>query len=1118
MAKFFIHRPVFAIVISLLIVLAGAVSISSLPIAQYPEIVPPVVQVSATYTGANAQVLEETVAAPIEQQINGAEGMLYMRSVCSNSGSYTLQITFDLSRDQDLAMVDVQNRVSRAESLLPSEVTQSGVSVAKQSTQNLLYISIYSEDGSRDALFLSNYVTVNMLDQFKRLNGVGSASILVGQRDYSMRLWVNPDVLAKLGVAADDIVSAISTQNVQAAAGSLGEPPQAPGIQMQYPVNVKGRLTSPEEFGNVIVSTQDDGSFLRVRDVATTELGASSYTTEGMRNIKPAILMAIYQLPSANGVQLAKDCRALLADLEKSFPSGVNAEISYDATIFVTKSIEEVVQTLFEAIVLVLIVVLVFLGNIRATLIPILAVPVSLVGTFAGFAVLGFSINLLTMFGLVLAVGIVVDDAIVVVEAVEGHIERGLSPTEATEKAMDEVSGPVIAIALVLCAVFVPVAFMGGMTGEMYRQFAVTLAISVCLSAIVALTLTPALCVLLLRERHQAWGPFGWFNIAFNKVFGWLTSGYVFCVKQLIRFFIITIVLIGGIYYSAYYLMVTTPTGFIPNEDLGNVMISFSLPSGASLERTTKVGKKLSAAAMKLSSVDKVLTLVGYNIIQGNTSSNSGAVIIMLKDWDERLRPQDYSYAVMAQLQALAPLVPEATVQCFCPPAISGLATTSGVTMELQDRSGGEVGDLADVARGFIGACTAQKELFKSAYTLFNPSIPIIQVDVDRDKLMNLGIPVKSAFLAMQINLGGYFVNQFNEFGRTWRVYVEAESAYRRYPSDIGKIHLKSSSGDMVPLSTVCHVQETTGPDVLVRYNLFRAAEVNAEGVDGRSSGEVMAGMESLAAKELPTSYGYEWTSTAYQEKQASGQTAQILVLGLVFVFLFLAAQYESWGIPFSVLLSMPTVVVGAALGIRYIGMDLNIYVQIGILMLIGLSAKNAILIVEYAKAYYDGGQSLVDAALEAARLRFRPILMTSFAFIMGVAPLAMATGASASCRQALGTSVLAGMCAATVVGIFIIPALYVFVQYIVTLFGGGRAKSASIVEVAETVIGAGTAPSEVAVVREKRVTRLIVEAIAEEEKEHPSGSAKTAKDAKTGKDAVDSGATTASSVPDDKS
>ncbi|MBQ7529372.1 efflux RND transporter permease subunit [bacterium] len=1042
MAKFFIHRPVLAMVISLVILIAGAVCIPNLPIAQYPDICPPVIQVVASYTGANAQVLEETVASPIEQQVNGCEGMLYMRSICTNQGTYILQITFDLSRDQDLAMVDVQNRVSQASPLLPVEVSQAGVSVKKQSTQNLVYISLYSEDGSRDSLFLSNYATINIIDQLARINGVGSASIMVGQRDYSMRLWVQPDKLAKLGVTCDDIISAVQSQSVQAAAGSIGDPPQPPGVAFTYPVNVHGRLTSPEEFGNIIISSaKKNSSFLRVRDVATTELGASTYNSSGERDAKESLIIAVYQQPSANGVALAQEIKAKMKELSKNFPSGVNYEITYDSTIFVTKSIEEVVHTLFEAIVLVLIVVLVFLGNLRATAIPILAVPVSLVGTFAGFALMGFSINLLTMFGLVLAVGIVVDDAIVVVEAVELHIEHGLSPIEATEKAMSEVSGPVVAIALVLCAVFVPVAFMGGMTGVMYKQFAITLSVSVVLSALVALTMTPALCAIILKPRKELRGPFGWFVNAFNGIFKWMTDIYVFLVRWSIKLVIPAAVLIAATYFGAYWMLTHTASGFIPNEDMGTVMISINLPSGASLERTAKAVEKVEAMAHKYPGVEHTLSLIGYNVIQGNQASNSGAVILVLKDWDERKKDSESAESIAMQIQKETSDLAEAQVIAICPPPVPGLSQTGGVTLELQDRSGGEIPALAQASNGYIGQVNKSGAV-SMAYTLFNPSVPMLDVEVDRDKLINMGIPVSSAFTAMQVNLGGYYINQYNQFGRTWRVYMQADSKYRRNPSYIGCLYLRTSSGAMMPLSNVSSISEVTGPDVLIRYNLYRAVEINAEPAPGKSSGETIAAMEKMADSSLPQGYGYDWTSTAFQEKQASGQTVQILVLGLVFVFLFLAAQYESWGVPFAVLLSMPTVILGALVGIHIIGMDMNIYVQIGVLMLIGLSAKNAILIVEYAKANFDSGMDLIEATVEGARLRFRPILMTSFAFIMGVVPLAKAVGASAVCRRALGTSVMCGMLAATILGILIIPSLYVFVQGTINLFSGKKNKA----------------------------------------------------------------------------
>ncbi len=1058
MARFFIHRPVFAIVVSLVILLAGAVSIPSLPIAQYPQITPPVIQVTAAYQGASAEVVEQTVAAPIEQQVNGAEGMLYMRSLCTNSGTYILQVTFDLSRDQDLAMVDVQNRVNQANPLLPADVTKAGVTVKKQSTQNLVYISLYSKDGSKDSLFLSNYATINLIDQLGRLKGVGLASIVAGQRDYSMRLWVRPDLLSKLQVTADDISTAIQTQNIQAAAGSVGDPPQAPGLQMQYPVKVKGRLDQPAEFENVVIRTQSDGSILRVKDVARTELGAQTYSSEGTLSGKPAVIIAVYQQPDANAVLLARQVRDKMQELSKNFPEGVDYEVTYDSTIFVTKSIEEVVRTLFEAIVLVLIVVFIFLGNFRATLIPIIAVPVSLVGTFAGFAAMGFSINLLTMFGLVLAVGIVVDDAIVVVEAVEHHIEHGMTPLQATEKAMEEVSGPVVAIALVLCSVFVPVAFLGGITGEMYRQFAVTLSVSVLLSALVALTLTPALCTLILKPRRPMGGPLGWFLAGFNKCFEWTTAGYIFLVRKAIRWFLVTLILLASVYFGAFTLMSKLPTGFIPPEDMGSFMINVTLPSGASLQRTSALCKRVDELVSATPGVDKTLGLIGYNLVQGTTSPNCAGVVAVLKDWDERTDPSLKIRQLIPNLQKQLSQFPEAQIQVFGPPAIPGLGNTGGVTLELQDRTGGSIDDLARSTTDFTTAAM-QSGVFRLAYSLFNPIIPMIDVQVDRDKLQLLGIPVNQAFTAMQINLGGYFVNQFNKFGRTWRVYIQAESQYRRKPEDIGKIYMRSSTtGGMVPLSTVSRLREVTGPDVLIRYNLYRSTEVNAEAATGRSSGEAIATLESLAAG-LPQGYGYEWTGMAYQEKLSSGQTGQILVFGLIFVFLFLAAQYESWGVPFSVLLGLPSVILGAALGMVIIRMDVNIYVQIGMLMLVGLASKNAILIVEFAKANYEkGGMDLVEAAVQGAHLRFRPILMTSFAFILGVVPLATAVGASATCRRALGTAVLSGMSTATLLGVFLIPCLYVYVQFVLNLLGGDPRKKRQAVEAST-----GEAPAPVA-------------------------------------------------------
>ncbi|MBT9586288.1 multidrug efflux RND transporter permease subunit [bacterium] len=1027
MAKLFIHRPVLAMVISLVILLVGFISMGTLPISQYPDITPPTITVTAIYTGASAQVVADTVAAPIEQQVNGAENMLYMQSQSTNDGRMVLTVTFAVGTNPDLAKVDVQNRVNQANALLPPEVLQSGVTVLKKSSQILLFISVFSPDNSKDDLFLSNYVVINLLDRLARIKGVGSATVLVGQRDYSMRAWVSPDKLAKLGVTSGDIINAIKSQNIQAAAGAVGQPPAPKGTEFQYQVQVQGRLDNLDDFKNIIVRTNPDGSILRIRDVSRTELGAQAYNSFGRRNGQPAIPVGIYQQPGANAIELAKELRAAMADMKKSFPSGVDYEVSLDTTDFVKSSIEEVVHTLFEAIGLVLIVVFVFLGNFRATLIPMLAVPVSLVGCFGAFAAMGFSINTLTLFGLVLAIGIVVDDAIVVVEAVEHHISHGLAPIPATEKAMSEVSGPVVAIALVLCSVFVPVAFMGGITGQLYRQFAMTLAFSVCLSALVALTLTPALCGLLLRPGKPMGGPIGLFLKAFNAIFEKTTQGYTFIIRKTLRLSLVMILLLGGIYFLTGKINSKLPTGFLPPEDNGYFMIQVALPDAASLERTDAVMRNMEQTLMKTPGVQTVITLGGFSIASGTYKTNYGTFFVVFKPWGERPKEQS-AFKTIPRLQKEFSKLPEASIQCFNPPPIPGLGTTGGVTMELEDRQGRTSQELADATKGYLEGVMAENEVVALAFTGFTANVPQLKLDMDRNKIMVLGINLSDVFQALQVNLGGYFVNQFNKFGRTWRVYVEAEAQYRAKPENIGALYVRSASNNMVPISTLSSWKYTFGPDTITRYNLYQTAEINGINRPGISSGELMKTFEKIANK-LPEGYSYEWTGTAYQEKESSGGQVQILVLGLIMVFLFLAAQYESWIVPLSILCGIPIGIMGALGATSFIHMDNNVYVQIGLVMLVGLAAKNAILIVEFAKMEHDKGVYLYDAAVTGAQLRFRPILMTSFAFILGVVPLMKSSGAGAVSRISLGTAVFGGMMAASCLGIFFIPWLYTFVQ-----------------------------------------------------------------------------------------
>ena len=1040
--RIFIHRPVLAIVVSLVIMISGGLSILALPVAQYPEITPPQIQVQATYTGARAQVVEETVAAPIEQQVNGAENMIYMQSKSTNDGRYALNVTFRVGADIDIASVDIQNRISRANAQLPPEVLQAGITVKKQSPNILQVISLSSPGGTYDTVFLSNYAVINIIDQLSRIPGVGNADVVVGKRDYSMRLWLRPDKLAKLGVTGPDIATAINDQNIQAAAGQIGQPPASKGLDFQYSVNVKGRLTTIEEFEDIIVRTLPDGGVLRIRDVARTELGAQDYGSIGRLNGGPAVMILTYQLPGSNALDVAKAVRGKMKELSQNFPPGIEYGFRLDTTLFVTASVSEVLITLVEAMLLVLIVVFVFLGNLRATLIPMLAVPVSLIGTFAAFVALGFSINLLTLFAMVLAIGIVVDDALVVVEAVEHHIEDGLPPLEATEKAMDDVSGPVLAVALVLASVFVPVAFMGGITGQLYKQFAITLTVSVLLSALVALTLTPALCAMLLRPRQPMRGPVGFVLTRFNRVFKQTTGGYVSIVRTAIRRSVVALACLGVLYVLAWGLLQRLPTGFLPDEDLGYIIVNATLPDAASLERTDAVVRKLEAALKEQPGVEATVAFVGFSVLTSTYNSNAGTIFVPLKPWDQRKSGDLRASAIIGALRRKFSAMPEALVLVFGPPPINGLGNAGGFQFELQDRAGRDFAFLKDATDKILVA--AQRPELVGMFSSFRPNVPQVKLDVDRDKVKSLGIPLSDVFQSLQIYLGSLFVNQFNLFGRTWRVYIQAEPEFRATTDGISQIYTRTSDGLMVPLSTITGVGTTSGPDTIIRYNLYRTSEINGNAAPGHSSGQAIALMETLARQNLPPGAAYEWTGTALQEKESAGKQSVIFALALVFVFLFLAALYESWAIPFSVILGIPLGVFGAFVAVWLRGLPNDIYVQIGLIMLIGLAAKNAILIVEFAKMRYEQGAGLVEAAVEGAELRFRPILMTSFAFILGVVPLVIASGAGAGSRHSLGTAVFGGMVAATCIGVFLIPVLYVLMQRLAERVSGSRRARAA--------------------------------------------------------------------------
>ncbi len=1028
MAKFFIHRPVFAIVISLIILIAGGISIGTLPIAQYPQISPPTVEVEINYPGANAETVEQSIATNVEAEVNGAENMIYMSSKSSSDGRYVLTCTFKVGANLDLANVDINNRVNKAQAKLPKEAINYGISVKKKSPDMLLVVSVYSPDNTFDETFLSNFTSINLVDAIARTPGVGS-TMIVGQRDYAMRFWVRPDKLAKLGLTGTDLANVIGEQNLVAAAGQVGQPPAKAGTQFQYSVNVKGRLTDPSEFENMVVRTLPDGSILRMKDVARTELSGKSYTSFGRKDGIPSTLLIIYQLPGANAIETVEKVKHLLVESSKTFPPGLNYRISLDTTTFVEVAIEEVFSALRDAIILVLIVVFIFLGNLRATFIPMLAVPVSLVGTFAAFVALGFSINTLTMLAIVLAVGIVVDDAIVVVEAVEHHIEHGLSPLEATEKAMDEVSGPVVAIGLVLCAVFVPVSFMGGIVGQLYKQFAITISISVVLSVIVALTLTPALCRMMLRPRKQMRGPIGAFIRGFNKLFDKITGGYLGGVGFFLRRAVIGLACLAGLWFGAGSLLMKIPTGFVPNEDQGYFFAVFTLPDGASMERTDDLMRRAEVDLKGVPGIQEVLVMGGLNLLTNAYTSNNASIIGMLKPWEERKSKEEQLKAILRSVSRKFGAYPEAVTLVFPPPPINGLGNASGFVFELQDRAGRTPEELT-ITKDKVMQAMAQRPELTGIYSGYRTSIPQIKLDIDREKARTLNIPINSVFQGLQIYLGGLQVNDFNLFGRTYKVMLQAEQDFRKTPESINDIYLRSNDGAMVPMSTISKVSMMTGPDILQRYNMFRTAEINGANAPGISTGEALKVMEDLAAKELPQGYGYEWTGIAFQEKEAGGTQGPIFTMAMVFVFLVLAAQYESWAVPFSVLFGLPICIGGAILAVSLAGLENNVYVQIGIVALMGLAAKNAILIVEFAKeAHERKGMSLMDAAMEGAKLRFRPIMMTALAFILGVVPLVIASGAGAAARASIGIAVFGGMLFASTVGLFFIPLLYVLVQ-----------------------------------------------------------------------------------------
>jgi multidrug efflux pump subunit AcrB len=1098
-SRFFIDRPIFAAVLSILVVLAGWIALGALPVAQYPEITPPTVEVSAIYPGANSDVVSKTVAAPIEQQVNGVENMLYMSSQCTNDGSYTLTVTFRLGTDLNIAQVLVQNRVSLANPVLPPLVQRSGVAVKKKSPSVLMIINLYSPDGSSKSLDLSNYATIQLRDELARLPGVGDITYL-GRRDYSMRIWIDPQKLDSRRLTANDVITAITQQNAQVAAGQIGQPPVPHGQVFQYTITTLGRLTDAEEFRNIVIKNDPQGRLVRVRDVATVELGAQSYDATCTLNGKPSVALSLYQRPGSNALETAQQIKAKMQELETRFPHGVEYSIVYDTTPFINESINEVFKTLLDAVILVAVVVLVFLQNWRSAIIPLVAVPVAIIGTFAVMAGMQFSLNNLTLFGLVLAIGIVVDDAIVVVEAVEHHIEHGLSPRDASIRAMEQVSGPVIAVGLVLSAVFIPCAFITGITGQFFRQFALTIAVSTVISAFNSLTLSPALAALLLKPRVKgvyqtlphvaflaaggwlgwefvgpivthwlearggqaaalvAWQPNAGQAIAavvgaiagwavsgllnrvlglsfwlFNVLFDWSTNLYAWFVGLSLRVSLIVLVVYGGLLYLTYRDFKQTPTGFIPMQDKGYLLVNVQLPDSASLQRTEAVMKRIDEIAARTKGVKDRVGIAGQSILLGANSPNFGALYLMLDEFEKRTAPDLTADAIAARLEtAFQNEVIGAVAHVFGAPPVEGLGTAGGFKIVIEDRSDSGLKALQSMAENVIDAGRKTNALV-GLFTSFRANTPWLFLDIDRAKAETMGVNMGEVFNTLQLNLASLYVNDFNRFGRTWQVNVQADTNFRRETNDIKQIKIRNAAGGMVPLSTLLTTREVDGPVMVVRYNMYSAAAINGNAAPGVSSGQAIARAEAVARETIekndPT-MRYEWTELALLQLQTGNTAMVVFILAVVLVFLVLAAQYESWSLPLAVILVVPMCLLCSIAGVIFARMDVNIFTQIGFIVLVGLACKNAILIVEFAKKERERGVPRFQATLNACKLRLRPIMMTSFAFILGVVPLVIAEGAGAEMRRTLGTAVFAGMLGVTLFGIFLTPVFFYVIQW----------------------------------------------------------------------------------------
>ncbi|WP_119165285.1 efflux RND transporter permease subunit [Algihabitans albus] len=1023
-SRFFIERPIFSSVISIVIVIAGLVTLFGLPIAQYPEITPPTVQVSAVYPGASAEVISETVAAPIEQEVNGVEGMIYMSSTSASDGSYSLTVSFEVGTDLDLAQILVQNRVALAEPGLPEEVVRQGVSTKKQSTNIVMIVSLSSPDGRYDELFLSNFATLQLRDRLSRVEGVGEVSVFPSS-DYSMRIWLDPQQLRSREITTQEVLAAVREQNVQVAAGQIGQPPAPETQGLQLSVNVLGRLSEVEQFEDIIVKTSADGRIVRLRDVARVELGGQNYNLTSTLEGSSSASVLIYQLPGANALQVATDVRAAMEEVSPLFPQGVDYAIPYDTTLFVQASIDGVVMTLFQAGVLVFLVLFLFLQDWRATLVPAVTIPVALIGTFAVMAALGFSLNMLTLFGLVLAIGVVVDDSIVIVEATASHIDKGLSSRDAAIKAMSEVSGPVVATSLVLMAVFIPAAFLPGITGEMYRQFALTIAAATVFSTLNALTLSPALSALLLRHQPERKNVF--FR-GFDKAFAVAGSGYAGVARSLLRRAALAMVVFVGLLALTGWQFTQIPTGFLPQEDQGYLMVNVQLPDGASLGRTDQVLRQIDGVVEGMPGVETWVSLGGFSLIDGTAASNSAVVFVVLTPWEERREQTLSADAILGDLQGRLFGIQEAVVFGFPPPAISGLGVSGGFQMQLQARGGGGLMGLGAMAQELIVDGNAQSGL-TNLNTTFRASVPQLFAEVNRTQAKRLGVSLDEIFGTLEAYLGSAYVNDFNRFGRTWQVKVQADHRFRLTPEDIRRLEVRNANGDMVPMGALVDVDYITGPQTILRYNLYPAASITGQAAPGFSSGQALLLMEAMADAKLPVAMGYEWTGVSYQERQVGNEAIAVFGLAILLVFLVLAAQYESWTSPAAVILVVPLAILGTVVALLIGGSDNNVYTQIGIVLLIGLASKNAILIVEFARQERVGGRGILEAAAEASSRRFRPILMTAISSIAGFMPLLLATGAGAASRQAVGNAVVGGMIAATLMSLLFTPVFYLVMQ-----------------------------------------------------------------------------------------